>query len=121
MAQLCLTEFRKRIVEKLESLGLSHLIKNGEFVLFPLLSCLGNLIGKGKERDVLVALIQKDYKIESMISITPVNEIRYLSHCNLAEIFVNYEKSVNFFLKKLVLKINTCRYYFVCSRQHIEG
>jgi len=76
------------------------LIKSGEFVLFPLLSCFGNLIGRGKERDVLVARIQQDYKIKSMISINPINEVRYLSYCNLAEIFVNYEKSIDFFLKQ---------------------
>src|SRR5690242_9168242 len=94
VAQLCLAEFRKRVVDTLKSLNLHHLIRSGEFVLFPMLSCFGNLIGRGKERDVLVAQIQKDYKIKSMIAISPANELRYLSYCNLAEMFVNYEKSV---------------------------
>jgi len=48
----------------------------------------------------LVARIQEDYKIKSMISINPINEVRYLSYCNLAEIFVNYEKSIDFFFKQ---------------------
>ena len=37
----------------------------------------GNLLGKGKERDVIVSKIQQDYKIEKNISIKPINEVLY--------------------------------------------
>ena len=75
------------------------MIKSDEFVLFPMLRCLGNLIGKGKERIVLVSKIQDDYKIKANISINPINIVRYLSYCNLAEILVDYEKIIDLFLK----------------------
>ena len=58
-----------------------------------ILKCFGNQLGKGKERDEIVSKIQEDYKIKAMISINPINEVRYLSYCNLAEILVKYEKS----------------------------
>ena len=80
-------------------LNLTYLIKSDEFVLFPMLRCLGNLIGKGKERIVLVSKIQDDYKIKSNISINPINIVRYLSYCNLAEILVDYDKTIDLFLK----------------------
>jgi hypothetical protein len=119
VGQLCLAEFRKRIVATLRSLNLPHLIKSDEFVLFPLLCCLGNFIGRGKERDVLVARIQQDYKIKSMISINPINEVRYLSYCNLAEIFVNYEKSIDYFFKQNSIAKNLSNaqqeYYKLCQ------
>ncbi len=54
---------------------------------------------------LLFQKIQEDYKINTMISINPINEVRYLSFCNLAEILVSYDKSINFFLKILKLKI----------------
>ena len=76
------------------------MIQSEEFILFPMLKCFGNLLGKGKERDVIVSKIQEDYKIKAMISINPINEVRYLSYCNLAEILVKYEKSIDFFLNQ---------------------
>jgi hypothetical protein len=124
VGQLCLAEFRKRIVATLRTLNLPHLIKSDEFVLFPLLSCLGNFIGRGKERDVLVARIQQDYKINSMISINPINEVRYLSYCNLAEIFVNYEKSIDFFFKQNSIAKNLSNaqqeYYKLCQDPFVK-
>jgi hypothetical protein len=124
VGQLCLAEFRKRIVATLRTLNLPHLIKSDEFVLFPLLCCLGNFIGRGKERDVLVARIQQDYKIKSMISINPINEVRYLSYCNLAEIFVNYEKSIDFFFKQNSIAKNLSstqqEYYKLCQDPFIK-
>ena len=95
-----LTEFKRRIIDILKSLNLDHLVQSEEFALFPMLRCFGNLLGKGKERDVIVSKIQEDYKIKKTISINPINEVRYLSYCNLAEILVKYEKSIDFFLNQ---------------------
>lgn len=65
-----------------------------------MLKCLGNFIGKGKERDVIISQIQNEYKLKKNITINAINEVRYLSFCNLAEILVDYEKSIEFFLKQ---------------------
>ena len=54
VAQLCITEFRKRIVLLLEKMKLENLstleFSEKQYVLIPMLNCFGNFLGKGETK-----------------------------------------------------------------------
>jgi hypothetical protein len=92
VAHLGIVNFRKSIVDVLQRID-SELVttseKTKEFILFPLLKSLGNFIGKGEEKTVLTNQIKLNKKITNVL-INPINEVRYLSMCNLCEVVVDH-------------------------------
>jgi len=103
VAQLCISEFRKRIVDILISMNLNDLLTSEssekQFILFPMMNCFGNFIGKGDQKIALKSKILEYYKVKDC-SINPINEVRYLSFCNLTENFVEYFDVIFEFIQK---------------------
>jgi hypothetical protein len=66
-AQLCISEFRKRIVDVLISINLNDLLTSEssekQFILFPIMNCFGNFIGKGDQKIALKSKNLEHYKV----------------------------------------------------------
>ena len=64
-----------------------------------MLNCFGNFLGKGETKIATISEIKKKTKL-NQFTINPINEVRYLSYCNLAENLIEHFDIINSFIQK---------------------